>query len=74
MVEYAEPEMIILSNIIIYLELAQFPVTEVGEGVREADLQARQRKVLTSAFIRLAQRVVDAIWLDLGALNQGYIY
>ena len=38
----------------------------VGEGVHEADLPA-----ITSAFIRLAQGVVDAIWLDLGALNQG---
>ena len=26
---------------------------------------------ITSVFIRLAQGVVDAIWLDLGALNQG---
>ena len=42
----------------------------VGKGVREADLRARQREA--SAFIRLAQGVVDAIWLDLGALNQGY--
>ena len=42
----------------------------VGERVREADLQPRQRE----AFIRLAQEVVDAIWLDLGALNQGYPY
>ena len=25
-----------------------------------------------AAFIRLAQGVVDTIWLDLGALNQGY--
>ena len=25
------------------------------------------------AFIRLAQGLVDAIWLDLGALNQGYV-
>ena len=36
---------------------------EGWERVREADLRARQR----SAFIRLAQGVVDAIWLDLGA-------
>ena len=46
---------------IVKLELAQFPVTaRSGEWVR-------------SAFIRLAQGVVDAIWLDLGALNKGYV-
>ena len=43
----------------------------VGEGVREADLWARQHEAITSAFIRLGQAMVDAIWLDLGALNQG---
>ena len=44
-----------------HIELAQFPVKE-GWG----------RDPLASAFIKLAQGVVDAIWLDLGALNQGY--
>ena len=56
-------------QVIFEVELAQFPVTEGwGEGVREADLRAR----LSSAFIRLAQGMVDAIWLDLRALKQGY--
>ena len=30
----------------------------------------RTSERITSAFIRLAQGVVDAIWLDLGALNR----
>ena len=43
------------------LELAQFPVTE-GWG---------RKRTSKRASARLAQGVVDAIWLDLGALNQG---
>ena len=35
------------------------------------DIRGRQHEV-SSGFIRLAQVVVNAIWLDLGALNQGY--
>ena len=53
----------------------KFPVTARSEGeVHEVDLQVRQGDVqcITSAFIWLAQAVLDAIWLDLGALNQGY--
>ena len=51
------------------VELAQFPVTarSGGQGVHEADLRVR-----ASGFIMLAQGVVDAIWPDSGALNQGY--
>ena len=41
----------------------------MGERVHEADLLV---PAITSAFIRLAQGVVDVIWLDLGALFQGY--
>ena len=70
-----------LGNVEISLELAQFPVT-VRRGLREADLQARQREVpvtvrrgrsvkQTSDRARLAQGVVNVIWLDLGPLNQG---
>ena len=47
------------------LELAQFPVTMLGGG---DDPQSGP----PSAFIRLVQGVVGTIWLDLGALNQGY--
>ena len=59
----------------LFVALAQFPVTASEEwaGVRKADLRARQREE-TSAFIRLAQGVVDAIWLDLGALKKGYLF
>ena len=39
-----------------------------GGEVHKADLGS-----ITSAFIRLAQGMMETIWLDLGALNQGYI-
>ena len=54
------------------LELAQFPVTEGwGRGSAKRTSERASARSITSAFIRLAQGVVDAIWLDLGALNQG---
>ena len=55
------------------LELAQFPVTTKSEGgVRKAGLRAHQREVHNLCLYQLAEVVVDAIWLDLGALNQDY--
>ena len=54
------------------VELAQFPVTEEwGRGSAKWTSEHASARSITSAFIRLAQGVVDAIWLDLGALNQG---
>ena len=49
-----------------HLELAQFPVIAGGRRDREASERPK-----TPAFIRRAQGVLDAIWLDLEALNQG---
>ena len=40
-----------------------------GGSVKRTSEHATVR-LLTSVFIRIAQGVVDAIWLDLGALNQ----
>ena len=54
----------------INIDLAQFPVTARGGGGRGS---VKWGSKGTSAFIRLAQGVVDAIWIDLGALNQCYI-
>ena len=45
------------------LELGQFPVTARSGGGSE-----RARNL---CLCHASSRVVDAIWLDLGALNQG---
>ena len=53
------------NQLLVRLELAQFPVSARSGG------GSTKRTSDTSAFIRLAKEVVDAIWLDLGALNHG---
>ena len=49
-----------MAFLFLFLEVAQFPVTAKRTSER--------------AFIMLAQVLVDAIWLDLAALNQGYFF
>ena len=43
-----------------------------GRGEGSAKQTSEHASARFPAFIRLAQGVVNAIWLDLGALNQGY--
>ena len=52
-----------------FIELVQFPVTARRGGLRSKPPSAPARGI-TPAFIKLAQGVVDVVWLDLGALNQ----
>ena len=56
---------------LVRIKLAQFPVTEEwGRWSAKRTCERASSRSITSAFIRLAQGMVDAIWLDLGALNQ----
>ena len=42
-----------------------------GEGFTK---QTSECTITSAFYIRLAQGVVEAIWLNLGALNQGYYF